>query len=225
MHEELEAHPHAGMFPMMESGGFDALRRDIRENGLHEPIVLLDGKILDGRNRYRAMRFIDPNFGPRNAPKMFKQFEGHDPLEFVVSKNLYRRHLNESQRAMVAAKLSLANPGKNRWQQNMSAPKAGKLLNVSAGLVNEAKRLVRVRSYDIPKIESGESRIGRRKFDGCVSAAVGVELRHQFHDLCNDLGRSNTDVLTELIRMAVERKVALQKSVPPSDPDISRQLA
>ena len=42
------------MFPLLEGGGFAALVEDIREHGLHQPIVLFEDAILDGRNRDRA---------------------------------------------------------------------------------------------------------------------------------------------------------------------------
>jgi hypothetical protein len=50
----LEFHPLANIFPLIEGKDFADLVDDIRLNGLHEPIVLYRGQILDGRNRYCA---------------------------------------------------------------------------------------------------------------------------------------------------------------------------
>jgi len=50
----LKFHPLAGLFPLMEGAEFDELRDDIKKHGLREPLCEYEGKLLDGRNRYRA---------------------------------------------------------------------------------------------------------------------------------------------------------------------------
>jgi N6-adenosine-specific RNA methylase IME4 len=60
----LEFHPLAAIFPLIEGPDFDELVTDIRAHGLHEPIVVFEDKVLDGRNRLRACQAagVEPTF-------------------------------------------------------------------------------------------------------------------------------------------------------------------
>jgi len=89
-----------------------------------------------------------------------KEWNGSGSLvEFVVSLNLHRRHLNESQRAMVAAKLATLTHGGNRknqtanLQDEISQQKAATLLNVSERTVASAAK---VKSEGTAKIKRGK---------------------------------------------------------------------
>jgi N6-adenosine-specific RNA methylase IME4 len=106
-------HPLADIFPLIEGQDFDDLVRDIQAHGLREPIEILDGKILDGRNRYRACvaAGILPESLDRITPAQIKYFHWFVPLgapspsdeelwSFILSKNLHRRHMSASQRAI-----------------------------------------------------------------------------------------------------------------------------
>lgn len=100
-------HPAANLFPILEGAAFAELVADVKANGLREPITLYQGKILDGRNRARAC--VKAKVRPRT-----RVWKGTDPLAYVVSLNLARRHLTESQRAMVAARLVQTSHGGDR---------------------------------------------------------------------------------------------------------------
>ena len=96
MLESLTIHPLAMLIPPMSADELEKLTTDIAANGLLEPIVLLDGQILDGRHRYQAC------LAAGVEPK-FVEFTGADPIAFVLSKNLHRRHLTAAQKAAIAA--------------------------------------------------------------------------------------------------------------------------
>lgn len=104
---EYEFHPLAEMFPLMLGEEFDGLVEDIAARGLLVPIILHEGKILDGRNRYRAAKSAGHKFAERD----FKDLApGLDPEAFVISANIHRRQLSTKQKREFIGKLIEAKP-------------------------------------------------------------------------------------------------------------------
>lgn len=106
MEVELTVHEIADLFPISDQT-IEQVKRDIEVNGLIEPIVKYQNQILDGRHRHKACRELEI------APK-FVEYTGDDPVGFVLSKNLYRRHLNPSQLAIIAASANRLRPAHAR---------------------------------------------------------------------------------------------------------------
>ena len=134
-----EFHPLADAFPLLEGREFMDLSDDIAANGLNHPVVMFEGKILDGRNRYRAC--ISAGVEPFR-----RQFEGdfEAAKRFVISENLKRRHLDTGQRAMVAAALANLKRGDNQHTEisGTSQAEAAELLNVSADSVGFGRKVL-----------------------------------------------------------------------------------
>jgi hypothetical protein len=106
-------HPLADNFPMIGKDELRELADDIQRHGLREPIVLFDGMILDGRNRYKAATVIKHPLTPAN----FKTLPADtDALAYVISANIRRRHLSAEQKRDLIAKLIKADPTKSNRQ-------------------------------------------------------------------------------------------------------------
>ena len=135
---EYQFHPLANIFPLMSDGEYSLLFDDIDKRGLQEPIVIYQGMILDGRNRYNACKQLGRTFET-------KPYTGNDPFGFVFGANFHRRHLNESQRAMVAARIVTTKLGDNqhikREGRQIDQPTAAEMLNVSVKSVQHAKEV------------------------------------------------------------------------------------
>lgn len=103
--KQYPIHPAADAFPKMGEEEFAALKADIQEHGQHDPVIIYEGEVLDGRHRYRACveLGIDPSVIVVDAHSI-----GGDPFDYVWSCNFHRRHLTTSQRAMVGVSLKRA---------------------------------------------------------------------------------------------------------------------
>jgi N6-adenosine-specific RNA methylase IME4 len=150
-----EYHELANLFPLMDESQYSDLVADIKESGLIESIILHEGKILDGRNRYNACN--DAGVEPS-----FVEYEGEDALSYVISLNLNRRHLNESQRAMIGAKLANMQAGDNQygqpnWSNHISQKDASEKLNVGLNSIKRAKQVQKEGIEDLQKsVEVGK---------------------------------------------------------------------
>src|SRR5262249_55018570 len=109
------------LFPMMPDDELQALADDIKKNGQHYRILVIDGQVLDGRNRLVACKLagVRPSILEDSTVdgKLLGGPEGPvTPTEYVVSLNLRRRHLTGEQRREVIAAVLKANPGKSNRQ-------------------------------------------------------------------------------------------------------------
>ena len=135
----MQYHKVSDIFPLMIGDEFESLKRDIAEHGLLEPIVIHDNQIVDGRNRYRACIEL-------GIETQFIEWKVKGSLiDFVISKNLHRRHLNESQRAMIAAKIANMRQGERTdlspIGEKLSQSEVGKMLHVGKRSVERAKKV------------------------------------------------------------------------------------
>ncbi len=92
-----EVHPACAMLPMMSQASLEEMAEDIAANGQHQPVITFEGVLLDGRNRLRACEIagIEPEI---------REWDGEDPVRWVLSLNFHRRHLSDSQKSVVGAR-------------------------------------------------------------------------------------------------------------------------
>lgn len=156
----MQFHPLCEIFPISERD-IASLSEDIKENGLINEIVVHEDKILDGRHRYKACKLagVEPRYMP---------FHGADPLKYVISQNLKRRHLSESQRAMVAASIANMTHGDNQHAPigATSQTEAADMLNVSRRAVQRAKKVQ----------EEGVPELVQKVQEGTLAVATAADL-------------------------------------------------
>lgn len=153
-------HPLANTLPLLEGAEFDELVASIRTHGQRDAITLYDGHILDGRNRYLACKAA----GIKPLYEVLDPEDGLPPTEemlaaYVYDRNVLRRQLTESQRAVAVAKLlRYGNLARNEDTYNSLAAKA----DVSRRTMIDADAVV-TRGSDnvISLVERGEASVSR----------------------------------------------------------------
>lgn len=158
---QYEFHEAANVFPFLQGREFQDLKADIKENGIQIPVVVYQGKILDGRNRYKAAYQLIEDGYSVDVP--FEEFGGteEEALQYVISTNLHRRHLSESQRAMIAGRIANLSHGGNRNDTEMlhstTQSEAARALNVSPRSVKRGKAVLKSGTETlIQKVDAGD---------------------------------------------------------------------
>ncbi len=192
---QVKVHPAAAIFPMMSDDEIDRLAEDIRKNGQREYIVYWKGQLLDGRNRLAACDRlgIEPDICE------FDEDTDTDPVAFVISANLHRRQLNESQRSLCAAKLaslSRGRPEANPQICGFTAEDAAAMFSCGTRSVETARSVLR---------EGGDALV-----EQCESGDVRVSLAAKFIDAVPDKRERN--------RIAKEGPKAIREAIPKPPP-------
>ncbi|MDE0373141.1 MAG: ParB/RepB/Spo0J family partition protein, partial [Rhodospirillales bacterium] len=150
---QYRVHSAAAVFPIMSGREFDELVEDVRVNGLREPVVASGDQLIDGRNRVRACAAAGV------VPEVRELTRGTDVASWVMSVNLHRRHLDASQRALLASRLSALSG-------EVTLGQAGEMMGVSRASVARAAA-----------VEKGPEPLRAAAREGVVSVGDAYELR------------------------------------------------
>jgi len=171
--KEYEYHEYANIFPMLSRPELESLAEDIKNRGLINNIVIYEGKILDGRNRYEACKIAGVQFTS-------EAYADTDPLGFVMSLNHKRRHMDKSALAVVATrateiierlrreaqermKLSEGAGKKGKavppYLKGQSSDQLGKMLGVSGRTIREAEWVKKNDPEEFKKVECGSQTV------------------------------------------------------------------
>ena len=192
---EYQLHPLCTFFPRMDEKTFNGLVADIQANGLNHPITLLDGMILDGGNRYKAC--IDAGVTPR-----FVKYEGSDPVRFVLSENLERRHLDAGQRAAIVTTVT-------KWSEAHShgGDRKSSAINSTWSKIEDRAK------------ESGVSKATQRKADAVAKANPELAKKVAQGDV--SLNEATKQVAPQLLNKKTEVVPhPEQEECPPDENDI-----
>jgi ParB-like nuclease domain len=177
MTTELNPHPLAECFPMLSESELQELADDIKANGLLQKIVLFKGKIIDGRNRYVACQIAGVPI-----ENSITQYEGSDPMGYVISANLRRRHLEAGARAMIAEELATATVGGNHSMNSTNGPSVGqvaKQMNVGTTSVTTARAIKKADPSVAADVKAGNISLN----EGAKRAGVAKKAKPAKKDL------------------------------------------
>lgn len=195
------SHPFAEIFPLHDTGEwFDAFVADLKANGLREPILLYEGKVLDGRRRERGCRRagIEPKY---------KEFKGDDnaALELVVSKNLHRRHLGDGEKALCAGRYATAKLGTNQHgrvcqfdksEETPTRSDAAEMFGVNETTVDRGKKVA----------VNGTPALQEAVMDGTLSLSDAASVAGESAKKQNEAVQSVKDGKTRTAKAATQKK-------------------
>jgi len=137
-----EQHPLSAAFPAMSEEELQNLKDSIDVIGVQNPIVIYEGKIIDGWHRYKVANEL------RLPCPVVPLADDVDPQDFVLANNKARRHLNRGQIAIAYTKVYQWYPqGKTSKpllsKDLKSAEELAKLSGTSKSSIEQAKSVLK----------------------------------------------------------------------------------
>lgn len=144
MHDRYAIHPLCALLPSMQLCNPDEYLAMISDMAAHgyvgEPVILYEGRILDGRNRYEA--WIESG---HDGDLPVEQFNGteEEAWALVKRKNFVRRHLTQFQRAVIEAQRLKSIISAHNCASTISERELAALAGVSQGIASAALDVLR----------------------------------------------------------------------------------
>jgi hypothetical protein len=214
----LEQHTLSAAFPSMGDIEFDALSKSIAKVGLLNPIVLFEGKVIDGWHRYLAC--TDEGI----ELKTINLADDIDPQEYVIAQNKERRHLTQSQLATAAIKVyewhsegnnnlpnsaqyaELADDNKINDLGNVkTSAQIAEIAGVSTRTIEQAKQVETKATPEIKaKVQSGEisvstavNQMANKPKDSADKYSLLQETISNLQEALNELTKNLEDAIAE----------------------------
>ena len=231
-------HPACAMLPMMSEASLAEMAEDIQANGQQQPVIMHRGLLLDGRNRLKACEIAGV------TPKV-QEWEGDDPVRWVLSLNFHRRHLTDSQKSIVGARAEdllaqrvsdraeemLANPGMSDSPTTDSDPIDEVGTASEKPLSNrEIRRQARESAAALVNVSPNAIARGRKLIDNAVPELVGAVARgtvslSQASRVAKLDPNSQRDLVAQGDEAIVEEAVRIQRSRASTRPSLNKALA
>jgi hypothetical protein len=225
---KLLPHKLCSIFPSMKAEDLGRLRKSIRDHGFDKtrPIVLLDGLILEGKNRYEAAH--EEGMKDIEIPQReFNIKKDGDPILFVMKENLARRHMTPAQCAAAgvdlvdAWKAAEAAEAELAKQKGEKAPKkakgskvhkAAKIVGASPRQVAAAAAIKKADPKKFEKIKTGESSVN--KADKAAKAKKDAEAKKTdpFKDACATIDKVLGAGFSDSIKNRIAAKELIKMS-------------
>lgn len=191
---KMKAHDACSLFPMIGGEEYQALKRDIVEHGQREPVIVVDGVVVDGRNRLRACREL----GLEPVVRELTAAEAGDVHALVISLNLHRRHLTAAERgSLLAAYMERIGAGKKQGKRtdrgqgtSASIAEVARDLGINERTARHQVAKARERRNGVahsPAKKTAPKRMKRR--------TPAPEEQQALHDCASDIAEAVADVL------------------------------
>jgi len=220
---EVKIHQFAAEFPLMEGDEYEQFKDRMRR-GQQSPVIMLNGELLDGRNRLKACREL-------GIKTMAVEYRGEKTDEQLITDlNIHRRHLTASQRAAYGLRLLPLHEKEAKERKKAGVADhseiirsgravdlAGAQVGVSGRYVEAANKIAQSSPELLPKLISGELTVPEAKKQIRTPKATPVPPEHKQYSITEAVVKIleliPDDAADELEAIAKESPPAIRKAI------------